>query len=71
MAIPGDTVTIGSRVHVVRARCSLTWDAFFCLSCLSTMLTLEELEHHLTLDGGHVIAGRCELHGLECLASSK
>ena len=71
MAIPGDTVTIDKTVHVVRARCALTWDAFFCLSCRAAIVTLEELEQHLALEGGHVIAGRCELHGLECRAASK
>lgn len=71
MAIPGDTVTVNSNVHVVRPRCSLTWGSFFCLSCCVDVLTLEALEEHLTLEGGHVIAGRCELHGLECRGSSK
>jgi hypothetical protein len=71
MAMPGDTVRIGDRFHAVRARCGIDWDSFFCLTCRASIVTLEELEQHLELEGGHVIAGRCELHGLECRGSSK
>lgn len=66
MAIPGDSMTMGGTVHVVRARCGVTWDCFVCLSCAAFMLTMEELDVHMNLEGGHIIAGRCELHGLEC-----
>jgi hypothetical protein len=71
MAMSGDTVRIGDRIHAVRVRCGIDWDSFFCLTCRASIVTLEELEQHLELEGGHVIAGRCELHGLECRGSSK
>lgn len=69
MAIPGDSVTIGSTIHVARPRCGYKWDSFFCLTCATSFSSLEELEHHLGLEGGHVIGGQCELHGLECRRS--